>query len=95
MIDLNKEIIFKDGITNDEGASEWAQRYLDDADYMRRLGQHFGLTLDKFEIRDELIYFEWRGTKRDVLNYYNYYALNMTTESIEEIRATDMIIFNK
>ena len=94
MIDLNKEIIFRDGTTKDSN-EEWTERDLANADYEKSLGQHFGLTLDKFEIGDEMIYFEWRGAKRDVLNYYNYYAINMTTESREKIQATNKIILNK
>lgn len=95
MIDLDKEIIFKDGITVDDSAVGWLQCDLDHAEYLCRLGQYFGLSLDKYEIDSELIYFEWRGAKRDVLNFYNYYAIQMTNETIEEIRATIKIILNK
>jgi hypothetical protein len=95
MIDLNKEIVFRDGWTLDNGVEDLTERILGNAGYQCELGQKYGLSLDKFEINSELIYFEWRGTKRDVLNFYTYYAKNMTNETDDEIEATRQIILSK
>lgn len=95
MVNLYKEIIFRDGITLNNGVKDLTDSFLAIVDHIRELGKHFGLSLDKFEIDDELVYFEWRGAKRDVLRFYTYYSKNMTSESLEKRKATQKIILNK
>ena len=95
MVDLCKEIIFKDGIALDNGMYDLTDSFLDLVDYICKLGKHFGLSLDKHDINAELVYFEWRGTKRDMLRFYTYYSKNMTSESIEIRKTTQKIILNK
>lgn len=95
MVDLYKEIIFRDGITLDGGKMDLTDSFLANVHYVCELGKHFGLSLDEFEIGDDLIYFEWRGTKRDVLRFYTYYSKNMSTESQEKRKATQRHILNK
>lgn len=94
MIDLSKEIIFRDGIDiNDE--FEITDEFLENVEYIKDLGKHYGLQLDVFEMYEDLIYFEWRGTKRDMLRFYTYYSKNMTTESSERRKTTQKIILGK
>ena len=95
MIDLKKEIIFRDGITLDNGVKDLTDSFLANVDHMCELGQHFGLSLDEFEIDDELVYFAWRGAKKNVLRFYTYYSKNMTTESLDKRKATQKIILGK
>lgn len=95
MVDLCKEIIFKDGIVLDNGMDDLTASFLDRVDYICKLGDYFGLSLDKLDINAELVYFEWRGTKRDMLRFYTYYSKNMTTESLEIRKTTQKIILNK
>lgn len=95
MIDLNKEIFFNDGISLDNGVKDLTERFLGNVGYICQLGQHFGLSLDKFEIDSELVYFTWRGTKRNVLRFFTYYSKNMTCESLEKRKRTQLILLNK
>lgn len=95
MVDLYKEIIFRDGITLDNGVEDLTDSLLANVDHMCELGINFGLSLDEFEIDDEMVYFEWRGAKRDVLRYYTYYSKSMTSESLEKRKATQKIILGK
>lgn len=95
MIDLNKEVIFRDGITLDNGVRDLTDSFLDNVYHICDLGKYFGLSLDKFEIDDELVYFEWRGTKKNMLRFYTYYSKNMTSESLESRVTTQKIILAK
>lgn len=95
MVDLYKEIIFRDGITLDNGAKDLTESFLANVNRICELGKNFGLSLDKFEIDDELVYFEWRGTKRNVLRFYNHYSRSMTSESLERRKETQKIILAK
>jgi hypothetical protein len=95
MIDLSKEIIFRDGVTFDDGIESLTEKTLGNVGYLCELGQHFGLSLSVFEVDFEGAYFEWRGTKKNVLRFYTYYSKNMTTESLEVRKATLKIILNK
>lgn len=95
MIDLYKEIIFRDGISLDNGAKDLSDSFLNRVNYILKLGKHFSLSLDEFEIYDDLVYFEWRGTKKNVLRFYTYYSKNMTSESLEKRKAIQKIILNK
>jgi hypothetical protein len=95
MIDLNKEVIFRDGITLDNGVRDLTDSFLDNVHHICNLGKYFGLSLDKFEINDELVYFEWRGTKKNMLRFYTYYSKNMTSESLESRVTTQKIILAK
>ncbi len=96
MIDLSKEIIFRDAITFTNRDEELTESFLSDVVYyLLELGMNFGLMSDEFEINDEMVYYEWRGSKRDVLRFYTYYSKNMTTESLEERKTTQKIILNK
>ena len=95
MIDLSKEIIFRDGVTFDDGIKSLTEKTLANVGYLCELGQQFGLSLDVFEMGFEEAYFEWRGTKKDMLRFYTYYSKNMTTESPEIRKATQKIILNK
>ena len=94
MIDLNKEIVFRDGWTL-EREEDLTDDVLNNTSHVRALGKHFGLSLDEFEIFSDLIYFEWRGTKRNLLKFYTYVSKNMTSESPEKRKATQLIILNK
>lgn len=42
-----------------------------------------------------MIYFEWRGTKRDTLAFYTYYSTNLTTEPLEELVEAQKVILSK
>lgn len=95
MIDLKKEIIFRDGIILGNGVKDLTDSFLANVDYLCELGQHFGLSLDELEIDDKIVYFIWRGTKKDVLCFYTYYSTNMTSESLDKIKSTQKIILNK
>ena len=95
MIDLNKVIVFRDGMTLDNGVWDLNERTLGNAGYQCELGRKFGLVLDKFEIDDDMIVFTWIGTKRDVLRFYTYYSKNMTSESLETRKAVQRIILAK
>ena len=64
MIDMKKEIVFRDGWTLDDGPLD--QRICACAFDSIRRGYEYGLFLDKFEVDSEMIYFEWRGTKKAV-----------------------------
>lgn len=95
MVDLSKEIIFRDGITFTRGADEITEELMKNIGHECDLGRHFGLSLDRFEIDSEMAYLEWRGSKRDVLRFYTYVSKNMTTESAEVRKATQKIILDK
>jgi hypothetical protein len=95
MVDLQKEIIFRDGITLENGVNEMTESFLTNVGHECDLGRKFGLSLDRFEIDAEVVYFEWRGTKRDMLRFYTYVSKNMTTESPEIRKATQKIILSK
>jgi hypothetical protein len=95
MINLDKEVVFKDGISLDNGVEDLTDSFLDHVEHIIEVGKSFGLSLDRFEITDELVYFEWRGTKRDMLRFFTYYSKNMTIESFEKRKETQKIILNK
>ena len=95
MIDLKKEIIFRDGVILENGAKDLTDSFLANIDYLCELGKGFGLSLDKLEINDEIVYFIWRGAKKDMLCFYTYYSTNMTSESLDKIKSTQKIILNK
>lgn len=93
MIDMKKEIVFRDGWTLDGGPL---------TDYMRlcafdaiKLGYRYGLKLEKFDCDAEMIYFEWRGTKKDIFDWYTYVSIHMARETEEERYETLTIIRNK
>ncbi len=93
MIDMDKEIIFRDGWTLDGGPiSDYTAACAFDA---IRLGYEYGLRLDEFYYDSEMIHFDWRGTKRAVSDWYTYVSVNMTRESEEARNATLEIIRNK
>jgi hypothetical protein len=93
MIDMNKEIIFKDGWTLDGGpVTDHIAACAFDA---INLGYKYGLTLDRFYFDSEMIHFEWRGSKKNVLAWFTYTSTNLTSESEEERNATLEIIRNK
>ena len=94
MIDLNTEVVFRDGWTL-EREEDLTDDVLYNASYVCALGKHFGLSLDEFEIFSDLICFKWRGTKRNLLKFYTYVSKNMTSESPETRKATQLIILNK
>ena len=94
MIDLDKIIVFRDGWTLD-GVQDLTERTLGNAGYQCELGQRFGLSLDKFEVDDEMIMFIWRGTKRDVLRFYTHYSKHHTSETLEQRKAVQRIILAK
>ena len=95
MVDMSKEIIFKDGITLDNGLADLTDSLLDTVNTICELGIEFGLLLDEFEIDEELIYFKWRGSKMNMLAFYGYYSATYTTESLEVIKKVWDIIISK
>ena len=95
MINLNDIVTFRDGISLDNGTAEFNEKFLANIGHICDLGRYFGLTLSRFEIDSEFIYFEWIGTKRDLLRFYTYYSKNMTSESQERRKITQKIILNK
>lgn len=95
MIDLEKIITFRDGIGLTNGVYDIDHGLLSTVGKMVNYGRDWGLHLDRFEINDEEIYFEWTGTKRNVLNYYTYYSKNVTHESPESINDTIWVILKK
>lgn len=95
MVDLNKEIVFRDGIILDNGMDDLTDSFLNSVYRIRELGVQFGLSLDKFDINEELVYFAWRGTKMDMLRFYTYYSENMTTESLEKRKEAQITILRK
>lgn len=83
MDDMSKEIIFRDG---------WDLEGDTFDDYLKARacevimrGYEYGLTLDRFWIESNMVKFYWRGAKRAMLAWYNYYSRNMTSEP-EEMR---------
>ena len=95
MIDLEKIITFRDGITLDNGVADIDHGLLNTVGKIVNYGRDWGLHLDKFEINDEMISFNWTGTKRNMLNFYTYYSKNLTTESPESREKAITIILNK
>nr|WP_297883867.1 hypothetical protein [uncultured Blautia sp.] len=95
MTDMSKEIVFKDGITLDNGVEDLTESLLSVVGQICDLGRQFGLSLDVFGIDEEMIYFEWRGTKRDTLAFYTYYSTNLTTEPLEELVEAQKVILSK
>lgn len=93
MIDMNKEVIFRDGWTLD-GEPLDNRTCACAFDAIRR-GYEYGLILDQFEVDSEMIFFEWRGTKKALSGWYTYVSVNMTHESEEERNKTLEIIANK
>ena len=93
MVDMSKEITFKDGITLDNGMKDLTDSLLDTVSTILESGMEFGLSLDEFDINDELIYFKWRGSKANMWAFYNYYSTKYTTESLEvKKKVLDIII---
>lgn len=95
MVDMCKEIVFKDGITLDNGVEDLTESLLNTVYQICDLGRHFGLSLDEFRIDEEMIYFEWRGSKRDMLAFYTYYSTNLTTEPLEAMEEAQKVILSK
>ena len=95
MANLYDKIIFRDGITLDDGLDTLTENFLANVGYICDLGRAFGLTLDRFEINDEMVHFDWRGRRGAVLEFYDYYSKNMTSESEETRCATLGVIRNK
>ncbi len=95
MVDFSKEIIFRDGITLDNGVDEMTEEFLEIVGRICDLGRNFGLTLDRFVIDSEMVRFEWRGRKDAMLRFYTYYSENMTTESLESREDAIRTILNK
>lgn len=93
MIDMNKEVIFRDGWTLDGGpvTNKIAACAFDAI----ILGYKYGLKLEQFYYDDEMVYFEWRGTKQNVSDWYTYVSINMARESEYARNATLKIIANK
>ena len=93
MIDMDKEVIFRDGWTLDDGpVTDKIAACAFDA---INLGYKYGLTLDQFYYDSEMIHFDWRGTKRALKDWYTYVSVNMMRESEYERNATLQVIFNK
>lgn len=95
MVDLGKEIIFKEGISLENGVEDLTEKFLGIVGYICELGQRFDLSLDRFEIHSGFVHFDWRGSKYNMLRFYTYYSKNMLSESLEERKATQKIILNK
>ena len=93
MIDMNKEIIFRDGWTLD--GDPLTDRICLCAFDAIKLGYQYGLKLDQFDVDDEMVYFEWRGTKKGVSEWYTYVSINMARETEEKRNKTLQIIYNK
>lgn len=93
MIDMNKEVIFRDGWTLDGGpvTNEIAACAFDAV----ILGYKYGLKLEQFYYDDEMIHFEWKGSKQNVSDWYTYVSVNMIRESEYVRNATLKIIANK
>lgn len=93
MIDMDKEIIFKDGWTLDgKPLTDNTRLCAFDAIV---LGYRYGLKLEQFGYDDEMVYFDWRGTKKDVSEWYTYVSINMARETEDVRNATLQIIYNK
>lgn len=93
MNDVNKEIIFREGWSLDSGPFD---------DYLKAraveviaLGYQYGLTLDQFDYDSEMVYFDWRGPKGAMLEWYTYQSKNMSTESEERRNAALQCISSK
>lgn len=95
IISMDKVIVFKDGIDLPNGKEDLTHELLAKITRIQELGRGFGLTLDVFEIYNDLVYFEWRGAKRDVLRFYTHYSETMTSESEETRIKTYNIILRK
>ena len=95
MTDMFKEIIFKDGIILDNGVNDLTDSLLESIYKICDLGRSFGLSLDEFGIDDEMIYFEWRGSKINMLAFYSYYSVIYTTEPLESIKEAQKVIMSK
>ena len=95
MIDLQKEIIFRDGWTLDCGTQDITEQLLSNAGHVCDLGRGFGLSLDYFGIDSKMIYFDWRGTKYNMLRFYTYCSKNVVSESPKKRKAVLNIILGK
>ena len=93
MIDMNKEVIFRNGMTLDGKPLTDYNRLC--AFDLIKLGYQYGLRLNQFDIDDEMIYFEWCGTKKDASEWYTYVSINMIRESEEARNKILKIIYNK
>ena len=93
MNDMNKEIIFRDGWTLTDGTvSDYTAACAFD---VINLGYKYGLKLDEFYYDDEMIHFEWRGSKQAVMDWFTYVSINMIRETEEERDHTLQIISSK
>lgn len=93
MIDMNKEVIFRDGWTLDGEPLD--DRLKARASEVIARGYQYGLQLVEFNWDSELIYFGWYGAKKDLIAWYTYYSVNMTEETEEKRNAVVEIIRNK
>jgi hypothetical protein len=92
MIDMDKEIIFRDGWTLDSGPV--TQKIAACAFDAINLGYKYGLTLDQVYYDSEMIHFNWRGTKRAMAAWYTYVSNIMMRETEDERNAVLEIIRN-
>lgn len=93
MIDMSKEIIFRDGWTlNGKPPTNKEAACAFDA---INLGYKYGLKLDQFYWDDEMIHFDWRGTKQAVTDWFTYVSTYMGRESEEDRNKTLKIIADK
>lgn len=93
MNEMDKEIIFRDGWTLDGGPV--TDRIAACAFDAIALGYRYGLILDQFYYDSEMVHFDWRGTKRAVMDWYTYVSCNMCSETEEERNTTLQIIRDK
>ena len=93
MDDMSKEIIFKDGW--DLEGDIYDDYLKARASEVIMKGYEYGLRLDRFCVEDDMVKFYWRGTKRAMLAWYNYYSRNMTSEPEEMRNKAIECIMNK
>jgi hypothetical protein len=93
MTDMNKKVIFRDGWTLDgKTVDDYTAGCAFDVIIC---GYKYGLKLEEFYYDDAMIYFEWRGTKQAVADWFTYVSTNLSRESEEDRNATLQIIYNK
>lgn len=93
MIDMNKEIVFKDGWTLD--GDKFDDFLKARALVVIAMGYNYGLKLEDFYYNSELVYFRWRGTKKSMEAWYTDYSISITCEPEERRNAAIEVIRNK
>ena len=78
---MSRQIIFKDGWTLD--GSQVTDEIAANAFFAISIGYKFGLTLEQFYHDTEMVYFYWRGTKRNLVDWYTYAYAN-ESEDVKE-----------